>query len=300
VPIHLELRRVSADLAFPILLPAAGPQAEGLILQKSTGILAVLPDYSGSGIDLRFPGPNLEFSQFTSFKKSIMEDDAREETSADGDDRGKKKSDLPSPGSGSLDDERIHSNEHHVALMLRVGDGDTVAFEELVEIHQHAVIGTVAKMLGGANDAEDIAQQVFIRIWKSAKRYKPQAKFTTWMFTITRNLVFNEMRRRQRKPSVSMNEREEEFHIETPDESIQTPGEAALQHELEDAVDAAIQALPEKQRMAVILRRYEGLPYEEIGQVLNLSLPAVKSLLFRARTQLKESLKSYLEAGEDG
>ena len=134
---------------------------------------------------------------------------------------------------------------------------------------------------------------------KSAGRYKPQAKFTTWLFTITRNLVFNEMRRRQRKPSVSMNEREEEYHIATPDESVQTPGEAALQHELEDAIDAAIQALPEKQRIAVILRRYEDLPYEEIGKVLKLSLPAVKSLLFRARAQLKESLKSYLEADEN-
>ncbi len=194
-----------------------------------------------------------------------------------------------------IDDDLVHSNEHHVALMMRVKEGDVRAFEELVEIHQHAVIGTVAKMLGSPDDAEDIAQQVFVRIWKSAKRYQPQAKFTTWLFTITRNLVFNEMRRRQRKPAVSINEREDDFHIGTPDDPSKSPDATALQNELEKAVDRAIQELPEKQRMAVILRRYEEMPYEEIGEILKLSLPAVKSLLFRARVQLKESLQSYLD-----
>ena len=136
----------------------------------------------------------------------------------------------------SVVDEAAAENAYNVALMERVRDGDIPAFEELVSRHQHAVIGTVAKMLGSPNEAEDIGQQVFIRIWKSAKRYQAKAKFTTWMFTITRNLVFNEMRRRQRKPAVSMNEREEEFHIATPDESVVTPAEAALQHELEGGV----------------------------------------------------------------
>ena len=192
-------------------------------------------------------------------------------------------------------DAAAQENAYNVSLMERVRDGDIAAFEELVSRHQHAVIGTVAKMLGSPNEAEDIGQQVFIRIWKSAKRYQPKAKFTTWMFTITRNLVFNEMRRRQRKPAVSMNEREEEYHIATPDENVATPAEATLQNELEEAVDAAIQALPEKQRMAVVLRRYEELPYEEIAGILELSLPAVKSLLFRARAQLKENLQRYLD-----
>lgn len=187
------------------------------------------------------------------------------------------------------------ANEHHVGLMLRVKEGDLSAFEELVEIHQHSVIGTVAKMLGSPNDAEDIAQQVFVRVWKSAPRYEPQAKFTTWLFTITRNLVFNEMRRRQRKPAFSMEEREEEFHNGIPDETARGPDEAALQAEMMAAIDKAIQSLPEKQRLAVILRRYEDMPYEDIGEILKLSLPAVKSLLFRARTQLKESLREYLE-----
>jgi RNA polymerase sigma-70 factor (ECF subfamily) len=184
-------------------------------------------------------------------------------------------------------------NDRDVGLMLRVKEGDNEAFELLVELHQSAVIGTVAKMLGGASEAEDIAQQVFIRIWKSAKRYQPQAKFTTWMFTITRNLVFNETRRRKRKPTVSVEEREEESHQQVEDVHSTTPDQDVLHSELERAVDDAIQALPDKQRLAVVLRRYEEMPYDEIGRVLSMSVPAVKSLLFRARTQLKESLEKY-------
>ncbi len=186
------------------------------------------------------------------------------------------------------------SNEYHVRLMLRVKGGDIAAFEEIVEIHQHAVIGTVAKMLGNANDAEDIAQQVFIRVWKSAARYQVSAKFTTWMFTITRNLVFNEMRRRKRKPVVSMDEREEEYNLIAKDESTATPDQQVLENELVKAIDDAIQSLPEKQRLAVILRRYEDRSYEEIAEILSMSLSAVKSLLFRARGQLKENLQAYL------
>ncbi len=185
-------------------------------------------------------------------------------------------------------------NEQHVALMLRVKEGDLEAFEELVAIHQGSVIGTVAKMLGSPAEAEDIAQQVFIRVWKSASRYEPQAKFTTWLFTITRNLVFNEVRRRKRKPAVSIEEREEELHQMEADHQTIAPDQSALQSELEDAIDRAIASLPEKQRMAVVMRRYEAMPYEEIGAVLELTVPAVKSLLFRARTQLKTELAAYL------
>lgn len=192
--------------------------------------------------------------------------------------------------------EKEEANRIDVELMLQVKGGDLAAFESLVERHQSAVIGTVAKMLGGPSDAEDIAQQVFLRIWKSAARYEPQAKFTTWLFTITRNLVFNESRRRKRKPTVSVEEREEEYHLVVEDSSSTTPSDDLLHSELEDAVDRAIQNLPEKQRLAVVLRRYEELPYDEIGKVLSMSVPAVKSLLFRARSQLKDSLQQYLQS----
>jgi RNA polymerase sigma-70 factor, ECF subfamily len=201
------------------------------------------------------------------------------------------------PGSfpGLADSESV--NHRSVLLMTEVARGSHSAFAELVTLHQHAVVGTIAKMLGNPSDAEDLAQQVFLRIWKSAPRYQPTAKFTTWLFTITRNLVFNEVRRRQRKPVSSLDQEEESRERQIVADDGQTPQEAALQRELETAVDQAIASLPEKQRLAVVLRRYEDLPYEQIGEILDLSLSAVKSLLFRARMQLRQELQQYLEDG---
>ena len=179
--------------------------------------------------------------------------------------------------------------------MGRVKNGDTEAFERLVTIHQGAVIGTVAKMLGDATEAHDVAQQVFIRIWKSAARYEPKAKFTTWLFTITRNLVFNETRRRSRRQTVSSDEREDEYELQIADPEASGPSENLERKELMQAIDEAIQSLPEKQRLAVVLRRYEGMPYEEIAKVLKTSVSSVKSLLFRARGQLKVRLSKHLD-----
>ena len=187
-------------------------------------------------------------------------------------------------------------NDLDVALMLRVAGGEEAAFEQLIERHQGAIIGTVSKMLGNGSDAEDIAQQVFIRLWKSAPRYKPKAKFTTFLYTITRNLVFNESRRKSRKKEYSMEEREDDFHLQTADHQNASPDQGMLQQELRQAVDQAIADLPEKQRLAVILRRYEGMPYDEIAKILGLSVSAIKSQLFRARNTLRESLQHYLES----
>jgi len=183
-----------------------------------------------------------------------------------------------------------------VALMLRVKEGDLEAFEALVLRHQHSVVGTAAKMLGSAADAEDIGQQVFVRVWKSAARYEPSAKFTTWLMTITRNLVFNELRRRRRTQQVSMDADEEDrIPHQFIDEEAPAPSEELLDAELQEAIDAAIASLPENQRLAIVLRRFEGMPYEEIAEVLKTSVPAVKSILFRARSELKARLKKYLE-----
>lgn len=192
-------------------------------------------------------------------------------------------------------DDPSDQNADDVALMLRAGLGDHAAFQALVERHQHAVVGTVAKMLGNASEAEDIAQQVFLRLWKSARRYKPSAKFTTYLFTITRNLVFNETRKRQRRKTHSLDEQEDEWHQQVSDREVTPPDEQLAQDELREAVDRAIADLPEKQRLAVVLRRYEQMPYEEIAEVLELSVSAVKSQLFRARTTLRESLQRFLD-----
>jgi RNA polymerase sigma-70 factor (ECF subfamily) len=182
-----------------------------------------------------------------------------------------------------------------ITLMLAVKAGDERAFESLVERHQFRIVGTVAKMLGGDSDAEDIAQQVFVRVWQSASRYHPSAKFTTWLLTITRNLVFNEMRRRSRAHLVPLDpddpERAPRGH---PDASARSASEEVAEAELQEAITRAIAALPEAQRMAVVLRRFEDMPYEDIAKVLGTTVPAVKSLLFRARADLKERLKPFL------
>jgi RNA polymerase sigma-70 factor (ECF subfamily) len=181
------------------------------------------------------------------------------------------------------------------ALMAEVARGDTVAFERLVERHQSLVIGTVGRMLGSNSDVEDVAQQVFVRVWKSAPRYRPTAKFTTWLLTITRNLVFNEVRRRKRHPADTLDVHEGEEALALTDPARHVPDEELLQAEMQSAIETAIGRLPEKQRMAVVLRRYEGKSYEEIGEVLDLTVAAVKSLLFRARTELRTALNHYLD-----
>ena len=188
----------------------------------------------------------------------------------------------------------LNDDAEDVRLMQLVSGGDTAAFEMLVERHQRLVIGTVGKMLGNNSDVEDIAQQVFIRVWKSAKRYVPRAKFTTWLLKITRNLVFNEMRRQKRHSHMPLQVEAGEDERPIKDEHAASPDASLLEKELQEAIDAAIARLPESQRMAVILRRYEELSYEQIAEVLDQSVPAVKSLLFRARTELRASLSRYL------
>ena len=189
---------------------------------------------------------------------------------------------------------RSEEDADDVRLMRLVSQGDTSAFEELVERHQALVAGTVARMLGSNSDVEDIAQQVFIRVWKSASRYVPRAKFTTWLLKITRNLVFNELRRTKRRAQVPL---ESEASADEPalkDESNPAPDASLLEVELRKAIEEAIMHLPETQRMAMVLRRYEQLSYEQIAEVLDLSVPAVKSVLFRARTELRSRLSRYL------
>ena len=180
--------------------------------------------------------------------------------------------------------------------MGRVKRGDQEALAELIQAHQQRVVSTVAKMLGSETEAEDVAQLVFIRVWKSAPRYEPTAKFTTWLYKITRNLVLNELRRRNRHSTLSLQSvsGEDDRPQEIADRRSTSPDASLLEEELQKAIESAIGALPEVQRMALILRRYDELSYEEIADVLELTVPAVKSLLFRARAELREKLRGYL------
>jgi RNA polymerase sigma-70 factor (ECF subfamily) len=198
------------------------------------------------------------------------------------------------PGDEEGNRGRSEEDADDLRLMQLVGRGDTGAFEQLIEKHQALVAGTVARMLGSNSDVEDIAQQVFIRVWKSARRYVPRAKFTTWLLKITRNLVFNELRRTKRHAHVPL---QSEPGVEDPpvkDETNLAPDTSLLEIELQRTIEEAILQLPETQRLALVLRRYEQMSYEQIAEVLDLSVPAVKSVLFRARSELRSRLSKYL------
>jgi len=186
--------------------------------------------------------------------------------------------------------------ESDVALMLRVKDGDHEAFRTLIERHQRAVINVIYRAIGDAWEAEDLAQRVFIQVFRSAGRYKPTAKFTTWLFTITHNAILNERRRRARHAAESLEamarpDDSDEAGVHLADTRAADPAREAAERELQQRIQQAIEQLPEAQRTAVILCRFEGLAYEEIAQVLDCSVSAVKSLLHRARQTLKEQLR---------
>ncbi len=183
-------------------------------------------------------------------------------------------------------------------LMLRVRRGDRQAFRELVERHQRAVVQTIYRAIGDAWEAEDLAQRVFLQVWRSAGRYQPTAKFTTWLFTIVHNTILNEHRRRGRRGAESLDaltqrEEEEGRGVQFADTRSPDPSQQVAERELQARIEAAIRRLPDNQRTAVVLCRFEGFSYEEIAQVLHCSVPAVKSLLHRARETLKEQLRGY-------
>ena len=193
------------------------------------------------------------------------------------------------------------SDAHDKALMLRIAVEDEQALRELIEKHQGTVYGTIAKMLGDPIEAQDLAQRVFVRIYRAAPTYRATAQFKTWMFTIVRNLVFNEHRRRSRATLVPIHPPDPDAAgnlspiIDLADTSDKTPAERLLQDEMMRAVNEAILALPEQQRLAMILRRYDEFSYEEIAEVLKTSVSATKSLLFRARETLRTALHEYLD-----
>ena len=187
------------------------------------------------------------------------------------------------------------------ALMLRVKQGDTAAFTTLVEKYKQPVLNLAWRTLRDETEAEDLAQNVFVQAWKSAERYQATAKFSTWLFTIARNLCLNEIRRRVRHPAESLDQTRDDSEDQplhqVVDKRIAAAPDELLRGELEHKVDEALSALPENQRTALVLCRQEELSYEEIAAVLGCSLSATKSLIHRARETLKARLKPYLYSG---
>ena len=187
------------------------------------------------------------------------------------------------------------------ALMLRVRQGDTQAFAELVDKYKQPVMNVAYRMLRDATEAEDLAQVVFVQVFKSAHRYQVSSKFSTWLFTIARNLCLNELRRRSRHPTDSLEARrtEQEGHSspQFEDKKTASPPERLLHGELEEKIEEALSGLPEHQRLAILLCRQGDLSYEDIARVLGCSVSATKSLIHRGRETLKQKLKPYLQSG---
>lgn len=184
-----------------------------------------------------------------------------------------------------------------IRLMLRVRDAnDQAAFAELVERFQHRLVGVMNHLLGRSEEAEDLAQEVFLRVYRTRSRYKPTAKFSTWLFTIANNLALNALRDRQRKRNVPL-----EVKDSGPmpvaiyeDQRQRQPSHNLAQQELAGIVRNALDDLNERQRMAVVLNKFEDMGYSEIGEIMGMTGKAVKSLLSRARSKLREVLEGYI------
>jgi RNA polymerase sigma-70 factor (ECF subfamily) len=187
-------------------------------------------------------------------------------------------------------------------LMLRVKRGDRAAFAGLVEKYKQPVMNFIYRSLRDETEAEDLAQNVFLQVYKSRARYERTAKFSTWLFTIARNLCLNEIRRRSRHPAESLEETHAE-HDDLPsrqyeDKKVLLATDNVLHGELADKIEEALADLPELQRSAILLCRQDELSYEEIAKVLDCSLSATKSIIHRGRETLKERLKPYLRSGD--
>jgi len=187
-------------------------------------------------------------------------------------------------------------------LMLRVKRGDRAAFAELVEKYKQPLFNFVFRTLRDETETEDVAQNTFLQVWKSRARYERTAKFSTWLFTIARNLCLNEIRRRSRHPAESLEETHPE-HDDQPsrqyeDKKIFLPTQNVLHSELAKKIEEALAELPENQRTAILLCRQDEVSYEEIAEILGCSLSATKSIIHRGRETLKEKLKQYLQTGD--
>ena len=187
-------------------------------------------------------------------------------------------------------------------LMLRVKRGDRAAFTELVERYRQPLFNFIFRTLRDETETEDVAQTVFLQVYKSRARYERTAKFSTWLFTIARNLCLNEIRRRSRHPAESLEETHPE-HDDQPsrqyeDKKIFLPTQNVLHSELAKKIEEALAELPENQRTAILLCRQDEVSYEEIAEILGCSLSATKSVIHRGRETLKEKLKPYLQTGD--
>jgi RNA polymerase sigma-70 factor (ECF subfamily) len=190
-----------------------------------------------------------------------------------------------------------------VRLMLQVRDGDAAAFEELVRRYRDRLLTILEHLVGHREQAEDLAQDVFVRVFKARERYEPGAKFSTWLFTIANNVASNALRSRSRRREVGVPEGNGADSAPLALDQLAKaasgfmPTRALDKAEQAEVVRQAVATLSERQRLALLLAKFEGMSYHDIAQTMGLSVQAIKSLLSRARVNLKEILTPYVERG---
>jgi RNA polymerase sigma-70 factor (ECF subfamily) len=195
------------------------------------------------------------------------------------------------------------AHDPDVRLMLQVRDGDAAAFEELVRRYRDRLLTVLEHLVGHREQAEDLAQDVFVRVFKARERYEPEAKFSTWLFTIANNVASNALRSRSRRREVGVPEGNGADSSPLALDQLAKaasgfmPTRALDKAEQAEMVRHAVGALNERQRMALLLAKFEGMSYQDIAQSMGLSVQAIKSLLSRARVNLKEILTPYVERG---
>jgi RNA polymerase sigma-70 factor (ECF subfamily) len=183
-------------------------------------------------------------------------------------------------------------------IMLRVAKGDDAAFDHLVEKFRRPIVSFMYRTTHNQATAEELAQEVFLRVYRSRESYEASAKFTTWLYRIATNLAVNNARdtkHERAENQVSLDEPDEESGstMDVADTRLSVE-QQMLRTERLTAIRKVVEALPERQRMAVLMHKYQNMDYKEIAEVLKLSESATKSLLFRAYESLRESLKQFL------
>lgn len=181
--------------------------------------------------------------------------------------------------------------ERDAELMLKVRDGDAASFALLLERHRLPVIHFLYRMVQNQAVAEELAQEVFLRVYRSRASYEPTAKFTTWLFRIATHLALNHLRdRRHEKGAESLNETPRDGVARQLADRVPNVEQSLLRDARMSEIRKAIETLPPKQRAAVLMHKYQELEYSQIASVLNCSESAVKSVLFRAYETLRARL----------
>jgi len=183
--------------------------------------------------------------------------------------------------------------------MLRVRAGDADAFRELFERHSRPIVNFAYHFVGNRQRAEEIAQDVFLQIYRAAVRYEPTAKFTTWLYRIATNACLNEVRRPEhrhpkRPLEYSQDDERKRAEIAFPDPTAVAGDSALAGRELEAKIHAVLEDLPPNQRAALLMSRVDGMSYQEVADALDTSESAVKSLVFRATATMRKELAEFL------